>query len=244
MTIRIKNWSRFQHFKDRRPLWVKLYRELLDDREWHKLDGDSAKMLVELWLLASESDGDLPPVDDIAFRLRTTAKKVNECLYQLSHWLETDRYQDDINLIQKNSVADVSDHLEKEKEKEKEKRESASLPKPRPSKKAPEDFSVTEDMAAWAKAEHPSVNVKSETAKFLDHTFDNARSDWPATWRNWIRRSAEFAPKSSAPIPAPETAEEYAARRKREIEHEDRKTAPIPANIREQIAKLKGTVLQ
>jgi hypothetical protein len=33
VTIRIKNWAQFQHFKDRKPPWVKLYRDLLDDME-------------------------------------------------------------------------------------------------------------------------------------------------------------------------------------------------------------------
>ena len=29
--MRIKNWNRFQHFKDRKPPWIKLYRDILDD---------------------------------------------------------------------------------------------------------------------------------------------------------------------------------------------------------------------
>ena len=27
----IKNWWKFQHYKDRRPSWIKLYEEILDD---------------------------------------------------------------------------------------------------------------------------------------------------------------------------------------------------------------------
>ena len=51
--MKIKNWSQFQHFKDRRPPWIKLYRDILDDIEWHELDAKSAKVLVMLWLIAS-----------------------------------------------------------------------------------------------------------------------------------------------------------------------------------------------
>ena len=98
MTLRIRNWKRFQHFKDRRPPWVKLYRDLLEDPEWHELDGDAAKVLAMLWLLASEDpdgDGKLPSLKKTAFRLRLTERALTSCIKKLSSWLE----QDDINVI-------------------------------------------------------------------------------------------------------------------------------------------------
>jgi len=127
MTLNIKNWAKFQHFKDRKPPWVKLYRDILDDMEWHKLDGDSAKLLVSLWLIGSEDSGNIPPVDELAFRLRLDKKHVQKCLGQLGHWLISERYQDDINVSQNNSVADIEtplrdrdrDREEKERETEK-----------------------------------------------------------------------------------------------------------------------------
>ncbi len=101
--MKIKNWHKFQHFKDRRPPWVKLYRDLLDDIEWHQLDATSAKVLVMLWLIASEDDGNLPNIKTLAFRLRMTEKQTNDAIISLSHWLEqgdnsviSQRYQDDL----------------------------------------------------------------------------------------------------------------------------------------------------
>ena len=88
--MKIRNWRKFQHFKDRRPPWVKLHREILDDRDWHSLSGDDSKTLIMLWLLASEDedkDGQLPCVEDIAFRLRTTEIKVNQSLTRLKKWV-------------------------------------------------------------------------------------------------------------------------------------------------------------
>jgi hypothetical protein len=41
------------------------------------------------------------------------------------------------------------------------------------------------------------VNVRRETEKFRDHTFKTAHSDWAGAWRNWVRRAADSAPKSS-----------------------------------------------
>jgi hypothetical protein len=88
MKLRIKNWAKFQHFKDRRPPWVKLYRDILDDREWHRLEPSAAKVLVMLWLIASESDGYLPDSDELAFRLRITETEVIEAISGLGWWLE------------------------------------------------------------------------------------------------------------------------------------------------------------
>lgn len=98
MTLRIKNWSKHQHFKDRTPPWIKLYREILDDPDWHDLDGDTAKVLVSLWLVASEDEtreGVLPEARKLAFRLRMSETQLNQALTKLDHWL----IQDDINLI-------------------------------------------------------------------------------------------------------------------------------------------------
>jgi hypothetical protein len=125
MKLRIKNWAHFQHFKDRRPPWVKLYRDLLDDVEWHELEPKVAKALVMIWLIASESDGVLPDSKKLAFRLRTTEKDTKDILSKLSHWLE----QADIKLIstryQDAPVADVSDHQETERETERETEDTA-----------------------------------------------------------------------------------------------------------------------
>jgi hypothetical protein len=90
MTRRIKNWREFQHYKHRNPPWIKLHRKILDDREWFNLDPFAAKTLVSLWLIASEGDGELPSVEDLAFRLRISEKHVKSALSLLSHWLEHD----------------------------------------------------------------------------------------------------------------------------------------------------------
>jgi hypothetical protein len=104
-SYRIKAWAKFQHFKDRSPPWVKLYKDLLDDPDWHDLEPEYSKVLVMLWLIASEDEtknGTLPDTRKLAFRLRTTEAKVKQSLTKLSHWVECDdiaviseRYRDD-----------------------------------------------------------------------------------------------------------------------------------------------------
>ena len=116
---KIKNWKEFQHFKDRRPPWIKLYRGLLDDKKWFDLAGDDAKNLVMLWLIASENDGELPDVESLSFRLRISESELKGSILRLDHWLE----QDDIDLI-----SDVYQHdapeTETETELEREKRQT------------------------------------------------------------------------------------------------------------------------
>ena len=86
--MQIKNWHKFQHFKNRRPPWIKLYRDLLDDPEWHDINPISAKYLVMLWLIASEDHGNLPSVKKLAFRLRCSEKQTESILSTLGHWLD------------------------------------------------------------------------------------------------------------------------------------------------------------
>lgn len=74
----------------------------------------------------------------------------------------------------------------------------ASAPK-RASRKCPDSFTVTDDLVAWAQGESPGVDLARETAKFRDHTFKNAISDWPAAWRNWIRGAVKFSAINTRP---------------------------------------------
>lgn len=88
--MRIKNWEKFQHYAKRRPPWIKLYHDLLDDIDWHKLSGDSAKLLISLWLLASEKDGELPSIDIISFRLRLGKEIIIKLISELKQWIDGD----------------------------------------------------------------------------------------------------------------------------------------------------------
>ena len=80
-----KNWTIFQHYKDRCPPWVKLHRELLNDKQFMCLPVASKALAPLLWLLASESktgefDGS---IEELVFRLRFTAKEVEAGLKPL-----------------------------------------------------------------------------------------------------------------------------------------------------------------
>lgn len=85
---RVRNWSEFQHYKDRTPPWIRLHRSLLDDYEFHCLPDASRALAPCLWLLASENadptKGEIDASDDkIAFRLRMPVKKFQEAVKPL-----------------------------------------------------------------------------------------------------------------------------------------------------------------
>lgn len=77
-TITPKSWVSFQHYKDRKPPWIKLHRDLLDNYEFHCLPLASKALAPCLWLLASEYEGGKIPADwrMIAFRLRMSEAEV------------------------------------------------------------------------------------------------------------------------------------------------------------------------
>ena len=85
MIIVPKNWSSFQHYKDRSPPWIKLHKGLIDDRKYQALPVASRALAPMLWLLASESkDGAFDAdVEELSFRLRASAKEVAQGLSPL-----------------------------------------------------------------------------------------------------------------------------------------------------------------
>ena len=182
--MRIKNWTRFQHFRDRKPPWIKLYRDLLDDREWHNLDPKAAKMLVMLWLLASENDGELPDDETIAFRLRLSVQQVKHDILRLSQWLE----QGDISVISKRYQ---DDPLETETERETE-REATAISKPKKiGHRIPDDWEPSEELLAFMKAERSDLNPSHTILRFVNYWQSvpgskGLKLDWDKTFKTWV----------------------------------------------------------
>lgn len=59
-TLSVKNFEKYQHYKDRTPPWIKLYNDLLDDYEFGSLPDATKWHLIAIWLLASRSDNRIP----------------------------------------------------------------------------------------------------------------------------------------------------------------------------------------
>ena len=76
MLLQPKNWAVFQHYKNRCPPWIKLHRDLLNNREFICLPIASKALAPMLWLLASEAKDGIfnASVEELVFRLRITEK--------------------------------------------------------------------------------------------------------------------------------------------------------------------------
>lgn len=66
----------------------------------------------------------------------------------------------------------------------------------------PPDWKPSEEDLRWAKTARPEINPDTEAARFADYWHGAAgakgvKADWPATWRNWIRRADP--PRGSGP---------------------------------------------
>lgn len=82
----VKDWHEHQHYRNRRPPWIKLHRALLDDMTFASLPLYAKAVLPMLWLLASESDDGSIPADPaaIAFRLRIDTATAESALSDLA----------------------------------------------------------------------------------------------------------------------------------------------------------------
>jgi len=193
MLLQPKNWAVFQHYKDRCPPWIKLHRDLLNDRVFMCLPLASKALAPLLWLLASESkdgtfDGSL---DELVFRLHITPKDyqdgvkplIDKGFFVVASGVLADCYQDAIP------------ETEGETETKTEKRQISNR-----GTRLPVDFVLPEDWIVFCEQERKDLNPIKVFDEFKDYWISvpagkATRLDWLATWRNWVRR--QNAPKQS-----------------------------------------------
>lgn len=56
----VRNWDKFQHYKDRSPPWIKLHRSTLMDYQVTRLPDEAKAHLFLIWLLAADMDNRIP----------------------------------------------------------------------------------------------------------------------------------------------------------------------------------------
>jgi len=87
---KIKNWEKFNLYNPKNPryqkkmTWFKFYgTDYINNIDIHKLSFEQKAVLVELWCLGSESDGVLPEIFEIAFRLHYPIDFVEKLVKEL-----------------------------------------------------------------------------------------------------------------------------------------------------------------
>jgi hypothetical protein len=238
--MKIKNWTKHQHFKDRKPPWIKLYRDILDDIEWHELDAKSAKVLVMLWLIASESDGELPSIKTLSFRLRMPEKDVISSCNSLKNWL----IQDDISVIsERYQVDSVETETETERETEKEKETDA------PEGVSPQvwqDFKKSRKTMRAAITQSAIDGIKREADKAGWSLEDALRECCARGWRGfkaeWTKekRTGYLPPQPNETTPAKPGIDPTLAK----LNEEAKYTKPPSAEMRAKLDALKQGRIQ
>jgi hypothetical protein len=236
MLLQPKNWAVFQHYKDRCPPWIKLHRDLLNDRAYMRLPIASKAIAPLLWLLASESkdgvfDGSL---DELVFRLHITEKE----------------YQSGVKpLIDNNFFTLVSGVLaerlqtaipETERETETEtKKEKKIL-----GKRLASDSCLTKEWEDFCVKTRPELHPAKTFDQFKDYWIAQAgqkgvKLDWFATWRNWVRstNAPKQNPADIVRLTVPSRNEPDAALEK--IKADDKKAVPIPLEVLAKMAELR-----
>jgi len=235
MLLKPKNWSVFQHYKDRCPPWIKLHRDLLNDRSFMRLPIASKALAPMLWLLASESkdgvfDGSL---DELVFRLHISEKDYQQGLkplidngfFVVASDVLAERYQ----------FAIPETETERETETKKDKNKGSRL--------SP-DFMFPVEWAEFCVKQRPELIAFEVWEKFRDYWISQpgqkgVKLDWFATWRNWVRNTTapkpNFADIARVTVPSknlPDPALE-------KIKADAKKAAPIPLDVLVKMAELR-----
>lgn len=238
MLLQPKNWAVFQHYKDRCPPWIKLHRDLLNNRAYMSLPIASKAIAPMLWLLASESkdgvfDGSL---DELVFRLHISEKEYQDGVKPL--------IDKDFFVIVSGVLAERLHHAIPETEAEKEtegKKKATSVATP-----IGVSDSVWQDFKTLRKAKRAPITQKAidgiiREANKAGWTVEQALSE--CCFRGWQAFKAEWvAPKLThadiGRLTVPPSNEPDPALTK--IIEDAQKAAPMPDHIRAKLAELRS----
>jgi hypothetical protein len=199
MALRPKNWERFQHYKQRCPPWIKVYRTLLDDRDFMCLPVASKALAMMLWLLASEhTEGVIEGVPaDWAFRLRMTD---NELLVALKPLIDNGMFADASMMLAECLQGACPETENREREENKSKppfippkggETIAKVERKAKGTRLPEDW--CHDIKHEHLSKEMGVNLFDELMKFRDYWASEGRvkANWNATFNTWLRNAGE-----------------------------------------------------
>lgn len=232
MLLQPKNWAVFQHYKDRCPPWIKLHRDLLNDRVFMRLPIASKAIAPMLWLLASESkdgvfDGSL---DELVFRLHITKKEYQDGIKPL---IDNDFFVLVSGVLaERKQTAIPETETEGETEKETDTPEGVSVEvwesfvKQRKARKAQITERVMKSIREQAKI--AGWNLDDALNEIVIRNWQTFKADWVATKPNPADRVRLTVPASNEPDPALE-----------KIKADAKKAAPMPDHVREFMAKTR-----
>ena len=193
-----RGWQQFQHYKDRRPPWIKLHKALLDDRDFQRLPVASRALAPMLWLLASESDdGSLDvSIEELTFRLRQPESEILAGLKPLieSGFFSLEQPASDVLADREQPAPQRREETETETETETE--GEAPQDKPAPAPKAKRQKLPELHLAAWIDQEkQANRKLFGDYKPLWDYANANhIPKDWiELAWIEFRRRYVEDA---------------------------------------------------
>ena len=215
--LAVKNFEKFQHYRDRSPPWIKLYNAILDDYEFCALPDASRYHLLAIMLLASRSDNRIPAdATWIAGRIGARGKVDLDGLIASGFLRVISGATDDVAEC-KQDASKPLEREEREREGETEKsRNTAAADAPADSfalfwKQYPRKVGKPDAAKSWRKATKvaPAETILAGLARFR-FPDDAQFIPHPATWLNKGRWADEPAPAGRvelAPGVSPPNAE-------------------------------------
>lgn len=193
----VRNWTKFQHYRDRTPPWIKLHYELLTSPDWVMIDDASKLLAVVCMLVASRNEGRVP--NNPAY------------LQKVGQLSQTPSFKALIDCGFLEDVADASTPLadaiprarSQEAETEAETETNKPTKAPRREKSGTSIAIILEDLAIIpyelrARAgQLPSID--DEWARFRNHhiSLRSKHTRLDLCWDTWLRNAAKFSQRSN-----------------------------------------------
>jgi hypothetical protein len=154
--IVLPGWGDLQHYKDRDPTWVKLYRDILTTESW-VLGTDASRLVQIACILLAARYQNATPLNFNLFRkvasLDLTERQFTESIEYLSRHKFVEIQGEAIG--DSATLAECSSEKRREEKRRGEERQKAA-------RNCPDEFVITPEMRTWAAAECPrSTNETS-----------------------------------------------------------------------------------
>jgi len=230
-----KKWADFQHYKDRCPPWIKLHRDLLNDREFMRLPLASKALAPLLWLLASESkDGSFDAsLDELEFRLRLSKSDIQVGLKSL---IDNGFFIDASTLLAP-SLQDAIPEREGERETKKEREKEIQAPEG-VTIQTWQDFQKLRKTQKAPLTQSALDGIKSEATKAGWSLDDAMRECCARGWRGFKAKWVIDQQFNNRQIHAVQTVPSNAAEITKKMLAERDIGSPPPKEIREAISLL------
>lgn len=191
MQYRIKNWTEFQHYKDRLPPWIKLHNSLLTSEAWVMTDDASRALLIACMLLASRNNA-----NDGTFNGEP------EYVKRFAYLNKTPDFKPLIQYGFIEPVQDASSVLAECNTEERRGEENRDrVEQKATATRLPTDWMPDQSYLAFCRTERPDLDPHKLADSFRDYWISvpgakGKKQDWMATWRNWVRNQRQERPQT------------------------------------------------